>query len=56
VNSTRNSIIRGNFLNERNFLDLVLDLPFEEGTEDTFDLEKAKLILDKDHYGLNDVK
>lgn len=40
----------------RNFVDLVLDLPFEESTKDTFDLDEAKEILDKDHYGLKDVK
>lgn len=40
------------FNNKRNFVELVLDLPFNQSTEDEFDLEKAKTILDKDHYGL----
>jgi ATP-dependent Lon protease len=39
-----------------NYLDLVLDLPWEEFTEDNFDLKKVKRILDEDHYGLTEVK
>lgn len=39
-----------------NYLELVLDLPWEEFTEDNFDLKSVKAILDKDHYGLEDVK
>jgi ATP-dependent Lon protease len=39
-----------------NHLDLMLDLPWEEYTQDLYDLKKAKKILDHDHYGMNQVK
>ncbi len=39
-----------------NHLDLMLDLPWEEYTQDLYDLKKAKKILDHDHYGMNKVK
>lgn len=39
-----------------NHLDLLLDLPWEEYTEDSYDLKKAKKILDHDHYGMNRIK
>ncbi len=39
-----------------NYLELMLDLPWEEYTQDNFDLKKVKKVLDKDHYGLSDVK
>ncbi len=39
-----------------NHLDLLLDLPWEEYTEDSYDLKKAKKILDKDHYGMDRIK
>lgn len=41
---------------QRNYLDLFLDLPWEEYSTDKFDLKKAKEILDRDHYGLDKVK
>ncbi|MDT0644394.1 endopeptidase La [Zunongwangia sp. F363] len=41
---------------QRNYLDLYLDLPWNEFSEDKFDLKRAKKILDRDHYGLDDVK
>ena len=41
---------------QRNYLDLLLDLPWEEYSEDRFDLKRARRILDRDHYGLDDVK
>jgi ATP-dependent Lon protease len=39
-----------------NHLDLLLDLPWEEGTEDNYDLKRAKKVLDEDHYGMNKIK
>src|SRR5215471_6836883 len=39
-----------------NHLDLMLDLPWEEYTEDHYDLKKAKKILDNDHYGMEKIK
>lgn len=39
-----------------NHLDLMLDLPWSDYTEDQYDLKKAKKILDKDHYGMDKVK
>ena len=41
---------------QRNYLDLIVDLPWENYSEDNFDLDKAQKILDKDHFGLDDVK
>ncbi len=41
---------------QRNYLDLVLELPWNEFSNDKFDLARAKKILDSDHYGLDDVK
>lgn len=39
-----------------NYLELLLDLPWEETSKDNFDLNRAKKILDRDHYGLEKVK
>jgi ATP-dependent Lon protease len=39
-----------------NYLELLLDLPWNEFTKDNFDLKRAQKILDKDHYGLEKVK
>jgi len=39
-----------------NHLDLMLELPWEEYTEDSYDLKKARKILDHDHYGMDKVK
>ncbi|RNC88586.1 MAG: endopeptidase La [Allomuricauda sp.] len=41
---------------QRNYLDLFLDLPWDEFSKDKFDLKRAQTILDRDHYGLEDVK
>lgn len=40
----------------RNYLDWILDLPWNRSTEDTLDLAKAEQDLDLDHYGLGKVK
>lgn len=41
---------------QRNYLELMLDLPWNEYSKDRFDLSRAARILDRDHYGLEDVK
>ena len=41
---------------QRNYLELFLDLPWNEFSEDKFDLKRAMKILDRDHFGLEDVK
>ena len=39
-----------------NYVEFLLDLPWEKVSKDNFDLKKVKEILDKDHYGLEKVK
>ena len=39
-----------------NHVDLMLDLPWEDYTQDSYDLKKAKKVLDKDHYGMQKIK
>lgn len=39
-----------------NHVDLMLDLPWETFTADSYDLKKARKILDKDHYGMDKIK
>ena len=39
-----------------NHLDLMLDLPWEDYTQDSYDLKKAKEVLDNDHYGMTKIK
>jgi len=41
---------------QRSYIELILDLPWDEVTTDSFDLQKAKEILDRDHFGLEKVK
>jgi len=38
------------------YVELLVDLPWNEVTEDNFDLNRAKQILDEDHFGLEKVK
>ncbi|BAL83251.1 putative ATP-dependent protease La [Selenomonas ruminantium subsp. lactilytica TAM6421] len=40
----------------RNYIDCLLELPWNEESEDTVDIAVAKKILDEDHYGLTKVK
>ncbi len=44
------------FTVQRNYLELLLDLPWNEYTQDNFDLKHAEKVLDSDHYGLEKVK
>lgn len=41
---------------ERNYLDTVLDLPWNKLSKESFDINNAQKILDEDHYGLEKVK
>lgn len=41
---------------QMNFLDVMLDLPWNEYTKDNLDLKRAKKILERDHAGLEKVK
>ena len=40
----------------RNYINWILDLPWNKRTKDTLELSKAREILDEDHYGLKSVK
>ena len=39
-----------------NHVDLMLDLPWETYTADSYDLKKARKVLDKDHFGMDKIK
>ena len=41
---------------QRSYLELILDLPWNDYTKDVFDLAKANKILNRDHFGLDEVK
>jgi ATP-dependent Lon protease len=41
---------------QRNYLDLLLDLPWGKYSKDKFNLKRAEQILDRDHFGLEEVK
>jgi ATP-dependent Lon protease len=40
----------------RTYLDYVLELPWRKSSEDSLDIARARQVLDKDHFGLKDVK
>lgn len=46
----------GEYIGTRNFLELVTNLPWNEEIKEEYDLQNASKILEKDHYGLEDVK
>ena len=46
----------GEYSVQLNYLQTLLELPWNEYTKDNFDLKRAQHILDKDHYGLEKVK
>ena len=41
---------------QRNFIELILELPWDDYTKDNFDLKKANEVLNRDHFGLEEVK
>lgn len=41
---------------QHNYLDYLVELPWNEYTKDNFDLEHAQKVLDKDHFGLEKIK
>ncbi len=46
----------GEYSIQLNYLQVMLDLPWNEKTKDNFDLKRAQKILDRDHFGLVEVK
>jgi ATP-dependent Lon protease len=40
----------------RSYLELLLELPWKKATEDVIEIEKARTVLDEDHYDLRDIK
>jgi len=46
----------GEYSVQMNYLNTLLELPWNEFTEDNYDLERAEKILDEDHFGLEKVK
>src|SRR5689334_18466545 len=40
----------------RNYLDVMVGLPWSKASEENLDLKRAQVILDEDHYGLEKVK
>lgn len=41
---------------QHNYLEYLVELPWNEYTKDNFDLEHAQKVLDKDHFGLEKIK
>ncbi len=46
----------GEFSVQFNYLQVFIDLPWNEKTSDNFDLDHARKVLDKDHFGMDKVK
>ncbi len=46
----------GEYSVQLNYVQLLLDLPWNEFTTDNFDLKRAQKVLDEDHFGLEQVK
>ena len=53
---TRTNPAAADYSVQVNYLELLLDLPWNEFTKDNFDLKRAQKVLDKDHFGLDKVK
>ncbi len=41
---------------QMNYIEVLVELPWDEKTQDNFDLKRAQEILDEDHFGLDKVK
>ena len=41
---------------QQNYLETMLDLPWDDKTEDNYDIRHAQEVLDRDHYGMEKVK
>ena len=41
---------------QRNYVDLILDLPWNHVSNDNFDLKRSEKVLNRDHFGLNEIK
>ena len=41
---------------QRNYLDFFTELPWDKYSQDSFDLNKAQKMLDREHFGLEDIK
>ncbi|MCR4964235.1 MAG: endopeptidase La [Bacteroidales bacterium] len=52
----RTNVMAPDYAIQLNYLELFVELPWNEFSKDNFDLVKARKILDKDHYGLYKVK
>ncbi len=52
----RSNHMSPDFSMQVNYLELLVDLPWEEYSDDDFDLTHARKVLDRDHYGLEKVK
>ena len=46
----------GEYIGTRNFLELITQLPWNDSGDESYELSKAKEILEDDHFGLDDVK
>lgn len=46
----------GEYIGTRNFLELITQLPWKDSSDESYELSKAKKILEDDHFGLDDVK
>ena len=53
---SRSNHMSPDFSMQFNYLELLVDLPWEEYSADDFDLTHARKVLDRDHYGLEKVK
>ena len=53
---TRTNPAAADYSVQINYLELLLELPWNEFTKDNFDLKRAQKVLDKDHFGLDKVK